>query len=129
GVRWASFHSMLSTEIVRQLNPRLRPRYVAGLNERFVLEVLEGIAIEAPAALHPDVGVAAWKNEGTPVSPTATLTAPLRLPTIMPTRVRQYTVVIRDTTWRRLVTTIEVFSPTNKHGVGRKQYLIKRRRL
>ncbi len=129
GVRWASFHHMLSAEMVRQLNPRLRPRYAAGINERFVLELPEEVTVETPTSLRPVVGVSPWKPQGPRISPTSTLTAPLQLPTVMPARVRQLTVVIRDTTRRRLVTAIEVFSPTNKQGGGRKEYLKKRRNL
>jgi hypothetical protein len=36
---------------------------------------------------------------------------------------------IRDVAQRRLVTAIEFLSPTNKRGLGRRQYLVKRRRL
>jgi hypothetical protein len=39
------------------------------------------------------------------------------------------TVEIRDTAHRRLVTAIEVLSPTNKRGEGREEYLAKRGRL
>lgn len=128
GAAWMGFHTMLSAEIVRQLNPRLRPRYVATLNERFVLDLPESVAVEAPA-LHPDVGIA-QREEGpaAPASGGATA-APLQLATVMPARVRQRSVLIRDAAQRRLVTAIEVFSPTNKQGIGRKQYLAKRRRL
>jgi len=39
------------------------------------------------------------------------------------------TVEIRDTAKRRVVTAIEVLSPTNKRGEGREEYLAKRGRL
>jgi hypothetical protein len=38
-------------------------------------------------------------------------------------------VEIRDTSQRRLVTAIEILSPTNKRGAGNQEYLAKRQRL
>jgi hypothetical protein len=38
GSRWLGVHSQLCAEIARQLSPRLRPKYVALTNERFVLD-------------------------------------------------------------------------------------------
>jgi hypothetical protein len=47
----------------------------------------------------------------------------------MPEYVPQFAVEIRDVANRRLVTAIEVLSPTNKRGEGREEYLAKRRRI
>lgn len=44
GSLWTSVHFALSAEIARQLAPKLRPRYLVLPAERFVLEILEGIA-------------------------------------------------------------------------------------
>src|SRR2546423_4560287 len=41
GSRWAGVQSQLCAEIARQLAPRLRPKYVALTNERFVLVMSE----------------------------------------------------------------------------------------
>jgi hypothetical protein len=46
-----------------------------------------------------------------------------------PESVSIVTVEIRDTAHRRLVTAIEVLSPTNKRGDGRDEYLAKRRHM
>jgi hypothetical protein len=43
--------------------------------------------------------------------------------------VLHFSVEIRDRLERRLVTAIEVLSPTNKRGEGREEYLEKRRRI
>src|SRR5208337_1363522 len=53
--------------------------------------------------------------------------APIRLATVVPTRVPHVMVEIRETASRRLVTAIEVLSPTNKRSEGREEYLAKRR--
>jgi hypothetical protein len=57
------------------------------------------------------------------------VTTPLRLATIMPESIPHNTVEIRDVEERRLVTAIEVLSPTNKRGEGREEYLARRRKL
>ena len=110
GSLWMSVHTQLSAEIARQLAPKLRPRYLALTNERFVYVAKTEISRPQPA----DSGIAV---------------APLHMATVMPEPVPQITVEIRDTANRRLVTAIEVLSPTNKRGQGREEYLAKRGRL
>ena len=55
--------------------------------------------------------------------------APVRLPTVIPVGVPHVNVEIRDAAARRLVTAIEILSPTNKQGDGREEYLERRRRF
>jgi hypothetical protein len=81
GSTWMNFHGQLCAEIARQLGPKLRPRYLARLTERF----FTGTSVDS--------------------------------------------VEIRDRIERRLVTSIEVLSPSNKRGEGRQEYLAKRRRV
>jgi hypothetical protein len=127
GSLWTTVHHNLSSEIVRQLLPKLRPKYVALPIERLVYDEPETISITA-RDMYPDVGVVGPTGRGTLSGGTATL-APLRLATVMPLPVPHVTVEIRDVAHRRLVTAIEFLSPTNKRGNGRKKYLAKRRRL
>jgi hypothetical protein len=128
GSTWMNFHSQLCAEIARQLSPKIRPRYVALLTERFVTEIPEGLAITT-ASLSPDVGVI----ENVPWTPGATrrgtLTAPLHLTTVVPESVLHFSVEIRDRAERRLVSSIEVLSPTNKQGDGYEEYRTKRNRV
>ncbi len=51
------------------------------------------------------------------------------MPTVVPESVLHFSVEIRDRLERRLVTAIEVLSPTNKRGDGREEYLEKRDRI
>ena len=125
GSDWRGFHNQLCAEIARQLAPRLRPKYVAITEERFVFEKFDDIAITT-RNLIPDVGV---KEGGVGVmvhTPATALAAPLSLATEMPERVRQVSVEIRDTKNFQLVTAIELLSPSNKRGEGRDEYLRKR---
>jgi hypothetical protein len=129
GSLWTTLHFSLSAEIVRQLAPMLRPRYLVLPAERFVMEMPESLAVTTPA-IYPDVGVAegpqkARVSQGVP----AIAPAPLELATLIPSPVPHVTIEIRDTASRQLVTAIEVLSPTNKRGDGREEYLGKRRRI
>jgi hypothetical protein len=111
GVEWTSVHIELSSEIARQLAPKLRPKYIVRAMRRFVTEMPEDIAIttsESAVGMPP---------------------APLQLATVMPVRIPHVTIEIHDVANRDLVTAIEVFSPTNKRGEGYQEYLDKRRRL
>lgn len=128
GGLWTTFHFAFGAELVRQLAPRLRPRYLALPVERLVLEEAGDIAITT-ASIYPDVSV---------VSPRPRLAerglqqlgeAPLQLATIIPQAVPHVSIEIRDVAQRQLVTAIEILSPTNKRGEGRLEYLAKRRRI
>jgi hypothetical protein len=135
GSQWTGVYAELSVEIARQLAPRLSPRYFARSNERFVITIPEtedGVSVST-AGVYPDAFVAeTGPVGGGPAAPAAGLAVappPLRVPAVMPEAVRHLTVEIRDTAERRLVTAVEVLSPTNKRGEGREEYLAKRRRM
>ena len=51
---------------------------------------------------------------------------PIQLATIVPERVPQISIEVRDVAERELVTVIEVLSPANKRGQGYRDYLKKR---
>ena len=104
GSLWTSVHTQLAVEIARQLTPRLLPRYIPLTEQRFVMATPEAAG-------------------------TALIEAPLRMATVMAEPIPHVTVEIRDVGQRRLVTAIEVLSPTNKRGEGRDEYLAKRQQL
>lgn len=128
GALRTTVHFALSAEIVRQLAPQLRPRYLVLPAERFVMETPESVAVTA-VDMYPDVGVAATRSVAVTAQGTTIAVAPLELATIIPTPIPHVTLEIRDTANRQLVTAIEVLSPTNKRGDGRQEYLAKRRRI
>ena len=127
---WTSFHSSLATAIAVQLAPQLEPRYFALPVERFIFDVPDDVAIET-SDIYPDVGTVAASNS-TSDARTATVALvdpPLRLDTIMSSAVPHANVEVRDVRNRRLITAIEILSPTNKRGKGRRQYLSKRQNI
>ncbi len=128
GALWTTFHFTLGAEIVRQLAPQLRPRYVALPVERFVMEWGGDVSITT-ASVYPDVGITATGRIGDKAFAASQLVAPLRLATVMPEAIPHLSIEIRDTARRELVTAIEILSPTNKRGEGYQEYVSKRQRL
>jgi hypothetical protein len=57
------------------------------------------------------------------------MAAPLTMATVIPTPITHRSVEIRDVANRQLVCAIEVLSPANKRGHGRRKYLLKRGRI
>lgn len=128
GSLWTTFHFAFGAEMLRQLAPRLRPRYLALPVERLVLEESSDLNITT-ASIYPDVSVLPIRA-GQPTGPSgASVAAPLQLATVIPQAVPHVSIEIRDVAQRQLVTAVEILSPTNKRGEGRAEYLTKRRRL
>ena len=127
GALWTTFHFAFGAEIVRQLAPRLRPRYLVLPVERFVMETSDDIAITTN--IYPDVGVAKNLREVLATYTTSAIVAPLHLATVIPEAVPHVSIEIRDTANRQLVTAIEILSPTNKRADGRLEYLSTRRQI
>jgi hypothetical protein len=128
GSLWTSVHFQLASVFVRQLNPQIRPRYIALPTRRFVRDRSgwEGITIGDNI---PDVSV--QRQQPVQPSPRAmgTLVPPLRMTTVMRTPVPHVTVKIRDVERRHLVAAIEILSPTNKGRGGWREYLQRRERF
>jgi hypothetical protein len=121
---WATVHTDLCAEIARQLAPKLRPKYVALSTRRVVLAPPDESG-GSRGQFFPDVGV--LSSHPPRSSPAAAIaSAPLILPASLPEPIPHVSVEIRDVAGRRLVTCIEVLSPTNKRGPGREEYAAKR---
>src|ERR1700722_12061409 len=123
GDLWTTVHTDLCAEIARQLAPRLRPKYVALSTRRVVLAPPD--ESELPTQRFPDLGILSADRSNAAAS-TAIVSAPLVLATSLPEPIPHVSVEIRDVAERRLVTCIEVLSPTNKRGPGREEYAAKR---
>jgi hypothetical protein len=130
GSEWTSVHTALAVEIAKQLTPRLLPKYIARTEKRFVVTSMDFSEDVGVSSVYPDAAIA--KNPGTQAAPVGSSTAPvtpLTMATVVPERVPQVTVVIRDKAQRQVVTAIEILSPTNKQGDDRAEYLERRQRL
>jgi hypothetical protein len=120
---WVELHSWLIVQLARSLNPQLTPKYRAAVEKRIYHDaVLVGI---------PDVSVFVKGTAQTETS-TATLTAPppQRVAVPMMEEVKESYLNIREVATGRVVTVIELLSPTNKRmGEGRSQYNVKRNQI
>lgn len=128
GSLWTTFHFTFGAELLRQLAPRLRPRYLALPVERLVLEEASDLSV-ATASIYPDVSLLPAQPRQPEGFTGVSVVAPLQLATVIPQAVPHVSIEIRDVAQRQLVTAIEILSPTNKRGEGRSEYLTKRRRL
>lgn len=127
GPLWTSVHTSLVNEIARQLAPQLRPKYFALPQERVVVTVPDPSEIQFRTRI-PDVGVYA-SDETQARGGAAAIAAPLVLDALVPENAPNPYVEIRDVEHRRLVTTIEVLSPSNKRGPGAEEYRKKRQEM
>lgn len=120
---WADFHSRFIAALSEDLVPKVRPRYVAVIEERVYVEHDP----EQPRViLRPDVTIAVdSRGHGSTSVPRA---APYRVPIPVTEPVRETYIEIRLRDNREVVTIIELLSPANKraHSDGRRAYLPKR---
>ena len=128
GPTWMSFHGQLIAEIARQLSPRLRPKYVALMDERVLWDGPDDEVLIDAVEARPEVGVVEY-HPSSAAPEGSILVAPLTMVTVIPTPVTHRSVEIRDVAQRRLVCAIELMSPTNKNGRGYRKYLRKRGRI
>jgi hypothetical protein len=121
---WAGIHNRFIVYLADHLQPHLRPRYIAAVNER--------VWLEGPnREIIPDVWLRRMeaKPSGTAVA-LADDDAPI-LVQVEPLEIHEAYVAILDRqSGLRIVTVIEVVSPTNKYaGPGRESYLAKQREI
>jgi hypothetical protein len=122
---WEDFHNSYLIMLREQLTPQVQPRYIAKIGEHlYIRDVPE----ERRLVGFSDVSLhSATANEGE--TATAVLDAPAyarMVPSLEPER--DLFLEILDRNDRRLITVIELLSPTNKrHGDKREQYENKRR--
>jgi hypothetical protein len=128
GSEWMSVHTELSSEIARQLAPKLRPKYIVRTVRRFVMETPDDITISY-GSIYPDVSVSSDLRGAYQGEPVVATTEPLLMTTVIPAQIPVTSIEIRDVAERELVTAIEVLSPVNKRGEGYAEYLDKRRRM
>jgi hypothetical protein len=121
---WPGVHARLVIYISDHLQPQLRPRYVAAVEER--------VYVEGPdRELIPDASVRRTRD-GTGLGSIAVLEADAPVLVKVPElEVHEPYVTILDLhSNQRIVAVIEVLSPTNKHpGPGQKSYLAKQREV
>lgn len=132
GSEWSSVHTAMAVEIAKQLTPKLLPKYIARTEKRFVIASLEPSDEDVGiTSLYPDTSVSrSNRRRGSRPGPPAMIAAaPMTIATVIPERIPQVSVVIRDKARRELVTAIEILPPANKQGDDRSEYLERRQRI
>ena len=129
GESWPTFPVHFAVQIARDLSPMLRPKYVAMTQKYQLPGILSKLGIGF-AKMEPDVAVSRNPDFSNPVSVGVQLLEPsVQLHNKMAEEISQYVVEICDVVHRELVTAIELMSPVNKIGPGRRKYLRKRDRI
>lgn len=130
GPLWGVVHSNLIQMIAAQLAPQIRPKYLALTNERVTVTVPDAIELGGTRSRLPDVGLFQRTRDGIqPTGGVVVASAPLEMDGAMPESMTQTFVEIRHVETKRLVTSIELLSPTNKRGDGLEEYRAKRREM
>lgn len=122
---WHDFHEAFMPAVREALTAQVRPRYIVKIDEHVFIHELP----DQPRGLlgRGDVTIASRETGTTKESGLATLSAPsqVRLPAV--DRENLSFLEIRDRNSLRLITVIELLSPSNKQpGPDREQYLAKR---
>lgn len=115
---WPNVHSSLIIALRDELAPLLRPRYYVAVEERTVRLDFDDVAFavaRAPTPLHTSAAAS-------PNHDVTTITVELPLPD----ELQQVYLEIRAVEADRVVTVIELLSPANKIGEGRRHYEQKR---
>lgn len=119
---WPNVHSRLIVALADDLAPRLRPRYYVAVEERTTRSGPQ----EVTFALRPDVAVIGLDqlNEAAVSYRTG---GALTVQVPLPEEIRETYLEIHNVAEKRVVTVVELLSPTNKRsGEGRRAYLEKR---
>ncbi len=123
---WRDFHQRFATFISVQLNPQLEPRYIAQLEPRVEVGIIDG---GGPRVTLPDVGVSE-AGRGTPAGAGTAIMTPGAIELAVPLREEMTVVSVRIHRVEdlRLVTVIEILSPINKRAGNnaRDEYIAKR---
>lgn len=123
---WHQVHSRLIVALANTLGPALRPKYYAAIETRTYLDDGdEGLLVGIPDAIV--FSPAATKAPPRPAGPSTLLgLQPQKVQLIEPLELTERFLEIRKVVTHQVITAIEILSPKNKQGDGRKRYLKKR---
>lgn len=129
---WLGVHNSLITAIRDELASKIAPRYFVDIEQNTYITLLDGDIVSD----RPDIIVGRTRSrKRLPRSPepgeSATVgVLKLKIEVPVKDRIDEWYLKIRDVGTGKLVTVIEVLSPTNKsHGAGRRKYCKKRNRI
>jgi len=125
-------HHWLIIEIARFLSPQLRPKYRVAVEVR-MYETTDNGANDSLLVGIPDVVVKTRQNRhehNNNVALATSTSEPLKVRIPVPIAIKEGYLEIKEVGTEKLVTTIEILSPTNKRlGKGRRDYIEKREKV
>ena len=126
---WEDFHTRLITAFSERLSPKIEPDYLVRVERRVYVEAVGG---EPESMRRADIAIVAvdpGPASGHQFQQTGNITAVCELP--MPIERQETYLVIRDRETMRVITVIELLSPSNKRnkGDGRNEYMMKRHEI
>ncbi len=125
---WEEVHTRMIVALADDLNPAVMPRYRVGVERRTYLTVAEPPSRDVSVG-KPDVLVIQSRgNDGLAVASSPIAVAPPQVASLpMPEEVIERYLTVREVASNKVITVIEILSPSNKlPGVGRDQYEKKR---
>ncbi|GET42605.1 hypothetical protein MiSe_74230 [Microseira wollei NIES-4236] len=127
---WSGIHHRLITAIANDLNPHLRPKYIAAIEER----VYEMSGEKSVLVGIPDVAVqrvsAVTNATASNIAVAAPSAQPIEVTIPLPEISTESYLEIRAVETEEVIAAIEVLSPKNKQSVvGRLQYEAKRQKI
>ena len=128
---WPDVHNRLITSMADELAPRLAPRYFVGVESRTtVLTGLDlGLVYRPDVSIHSTGFGAQTRGPGVAVLERPDV-KPLQVVVAIDEEIEETFLTIQELPGRKLVTVVEILSPTNKKGTdARKEYLKKREDL
>jgi Protein of unknown function (DUF4058) len=126
--RWSTVHNRLIVALADVLTPQLLPKYQVDIDER----VYEVIGANSLFVGRPDVTVQSPRRSDVETNSTAVSTAPsvpLKVHVPILEEVRESYLEVKEVATQRVITAIEIISPTNKRGDGRSKYEQKRQQV
>lgn len=125
---WEDFHTNFITKAQEMLSGQVGPNYLVKIEVRLILHELS--AEERHFLGRADIGVTAAPGNKPPASGPALPAAPVQLQLPAVEIERHASLEIRDRRNRRVITVLELLSPSNKiPGADRDDYLAKRRQV
>lgn len=123
---WWGFHSCFINGISDALVPLVRPKYIVDVELRVIVQEVPG---EILSTVRPDITIAEGGTEASLTATAATATiAPVRLTLPVLEEVREIYLEVHELDTQRVVTVIEMLSPSNKRSgsAGWAEYIRKR---
>jgi len=124
---WPDVHDSLIMSLRRALAPLLRPKYYLAVQQRTVIAVVP----PEPHPIFPDLAIVEREKSSLARDvPVATLVEPIIVEIPVPETITEDYLEVVEVAGERVVTVIEILSPSNKRpGEDRQAYITKREKI